>query len=73
MCFRAAYELALTLASEEALDRMRTKGKQLTFTDDQVSPWGPGWEFSFGLQYREVCFTALGGLKWESMSTNEYL
>jgi hypothetical protein len=33
-----------------------TKGRQLTFTDDDVSPWGPGWEFSFGLQYKEVKF-----------------
>jgi hypothetical protein len=55
-CFRAAYELALSLASEESLERLMTKGRQLTFTDDDVSPWGPGWEFSFGLQYKEVKF-----------------
>ena len=53
---RAAYDLALSVASGEALDRLYTKGRQLAFVDDELTPWGPGWEFSFGLQYTEVGF-----------------
>ena len=27
---------------------------RLVFDDDSVSPWGPGWEFSFGLHYETI-------------------
>ena len=49
-----AFELALSVASEEARNRFLTQGRQLVFGDDSVSPWGPGWEFVFGLTYKTV-------------------
>ena len=47
----AAFDLALSLATEEARQRFFDIGTVLFFTDDKVSPWGPGWEYSFGLHY----------------------
>jgi len=49
-----AFNLALSLASEEARERFESIGQRLFFDDDSVSPWGPGWEFSFGLHYDKV-------------------
>ena len=49
-----ALELALDVAAPEAKERYLTKGRQLVFGDDYVSPWGPGWEFSFGLHYANI-------------------
>ena len=34
-----AFELALSIASEEARTRYLTQGRQLLFGDDSVSPW----------------------------------
>ena len=31
-----------------------TKGRQLVFGDDYVSGWGPGWEYTFGLNYKQI-------------------
>jgi len=50
----AAFELALSLATEEARDRFLAIGTTLVFDNDKVSPWGPGWEFSFGLHYSKI-------------------
>jgi len=50
----AAYELAIEMASEDALARFESVGTQLFFLDDSVSPWGPGWEYSGGLHYNNV-------------------
>merc|ERR1711976_617104 len=50
----AAFQLALELASEEARERYLSIGTVLVFDDDSVSPWGPGWEFSFGLHYNKI-------------------
>ena len=44
-----AIAFALEVASPEARGRYLTQGKKLGFGEDYVSPWGPGWEFSFGL------------------------
>merc|ERR1719322_2040164 len=49
-----AFNLALSLASEEARERFESIGQRLFFDDDSVSPWGPGWEFSFGFHYDKV-------------------
>ena len=49
-----ALELALDVAAPEAKERYLTKGRQLVFGDDYVSPWGPGWEFDFGLSYTTI-------------------
>ena len=54
MLFQEAFNLALSLASEEARERFESIGQRLFFDDDSVSPWGPGWEFSFGLHYDKV-------------------
>jgi len=51
---QAAYNLALEMASEDALKRFQSVGVNLFFLDDSVSPWGPGWEYSSGLHYRSV-------------------
>merc|ERR1712142_781532 len=45
---------ALSLATEEARQRFLDIGTRLVFDDDSVSPWGPGWEFSFGLHYSKI-------------------
>lgn len=50
----AAFNLALAASSEEAKTRFLAKGRQLTFGEDYVSPWGPGWEYSFGLDFNTV-------------------
>jgi len=50
----AAFDLALSLATEEARQRFLDIGTRLVFDDDSVSPWGPGWEFSFGLHYSKI-------------------
>ena len=49
-----AFTLALSLASEEARERFESLGTKLVFTDDSVSPWGPGWEFQFNLHYENI-------------------
>ena len=49
-----AMELALSRASQRARERYLNKGRKLTFGEDYVSPWGPGWEFSTGLSYTEI-------------------
>jgi len=49
-----AFNLALSMASEEARQRWESIGTRLVFDDDKVSPWGPGWEFSFGLHYDKI-------------------
>ena len=49
-----ALNLALNSASEEARTRYLTKGRQLFFGNDYMTPWGPGWEYSFGLDYTEI-------------------
>jgi len=49
-----ALDIALSLASEQALQRFNGFGRKLIFLDDSVSPWGPGWELSFGLHYDKV-------------------
>ncbi|XP_023337662.1 uncharacterized protein LOC111708496 [Eurytemora carolleeae] len=49
-----ALEVAMSLASEDALERFNEVGTKLIFTDDSVSPWGPGWEFSSGLHYKKI-------------------
>ena len=54
-----AFELALSIASEEARNRFLTQGRQLLFGDDSVSPWGPGWEYVFGLTYKTVSILSL--------------
>lgn len=51
---KQAFELALDASSEEAKTRYLSKGRQLTFSEDKVSPWGPGWEYSFGLHFNTV-------------------
>eukprot|EP00088_Acartia_fossae_P066944 TRINITY_DN8320_c0_g1_i1.p1 TRINITY_DN8320_c0_g1~~TRINITY_DN8320_c0_g1_i1.p1 ORF type:complete len:442 (-),score=86.14 TRINITY_DN8320_c0_g1_i1:90-1340(-) len=51
---KEAYEVALEMASEDALQRFQAKGTKLFFLDDSVSPWGPGWEYSLGLHYNRV-------------------
>merc|ERR1711915_821081 len=38
----AAFDLALSLATEEARQRFLDIGTRLVFDDDSVSPWGPG-------------------------------
>jgi len=50
----AAYQVAMEMASEDALSRYKSVGTELFFLDDSVSPWGPGWEYSFGLHYTNV-------------------
>jgi len=50
----AALAVALELASEDARQRYERIGTKLFFLDDSVSPWGPGWEFSSGLHYKNV-------------------
>ena len=50
-----AYQTALNESSDDALERFFATGKQLTFVDDKVSPWGPGWLYDEGLIYNEVC------------------
>lgn len=47
-------DVALSLASEKALQRYNDFGRKLVFLDDSVSPWGPGWELSFGLHYKKM-------------------
>jgi len=49
-----AFNLALSLASEEARERFESLGTKLVFIDDSVSPWGPGWEFQFNLHYENI-------------------
>jgi len=49
-----ALKVALEMSSEEARNRYLTMGTQLFFLDDSVSPWGPGWEYSSGLHYKNV-------------------
>ena len=49
-----AYELALQAASDEARTRFLSHGRQLTFADDYFTFWGPGWEYSGGLDYKTV-------------------
>ena len=49
-----AFSLALSLASEEARQRFESLGTKLVFSDDSVSPWGPGWEFQFNLHYEKI-------------------
>ena len=34
--------------------RYLSKGRQLVFGDDYVSGWGPGWEYTFGLNYKQI-------------------
>jgi len=51
---QAAYNLALEMASVDALSRFQSVGINLFFLDDSVSPWGPGWEYSSGLHYKSV-------------------
>lgn len=51
---RVAFEVALSIASEETRSRYLNQGKQLVFGDDSISPWGPGWEFSTGLKYKDI-------------------
>ena len=46
--------MGLSLASQEARDRFEAMGTKLFFTDDSISPWGPGWEFQFNLHYEAV-------------------
>ena len=50
----AAFDLALSLATEEARERFLSIGTQLVFDNDSVSPWGPGWEYSSGLHYKKI-------------------
>jgi len=50
----AAFDLALSLATEEARERFLAIGTQLVFDNDKVSPWGPGWEYSVGLHYAKI-------------------
>jgi len=50
----AAFDLALSLATEEARERFLSIGTQLVFENDSVSPWGPGWEYSSGLHYKKI-------------------
>ena len=49
-----AFNLALSLASVEARERFESLGTKLVFSDDSVSPWGPGWEFQFNLHYENI-------------------
>lgn len=49
-----AFQRAWEVTSDVAKERFTKSGKSLVFVDDQVSPWGPGWEFSGGLTYTEV-------------------
>ena len=49
-----ALAFALSVASDEARSRYLSKGRKLSFVNDYVSPWGPGWEFSLGLSYTQV-------------------
>ncbi len=49
-----ALEFALAASSPLSRDRYMNKGRQLVFGDDYVSPWGPGWEFSMGLDYKDL-------------------
>jgi len=51
---RKALELALSVADDVARERYLTKGRQLVFGDDYVSGWGPGWEYTFGLNYKQI-------------------
>merc|ERR1712215_370478 len=50
----AAFDLALSLATDEARERFLSIGTKLVFDNDSVSPWGPGWEYSFGLHYKKI-------------------
>jgi dienelactone hydrolase len=50
----AAFDMALSLATDEARERFLAIGTELVFDNDKVSPWGPGWEFSFGLHYAKI-------------------
>ena len=49
-----AVAFALEVASPDARGRYLSQGRKLSFGEDYVSPWGPGWEFSFGLSYTQV-------------------
>jgi len=49
-----AFNLAMDLATEEAKTRFLNIGTKIVFDNDSVSPWGPGWEFSFGLHYDPI-------------------
>lgn len=49
-----SFNLALSLASQEARERFEASGIKLVFDDDSVSPWGPGWEFQFNLHYETI-------------------
>lgn len=51
---RQAYQLAMSLASNQALDRFMAIGTQLEFTADYETWWGPGWELDGGLNYKKV-------------------
>jgi len=51
---RAAFNYALSISSPVAVDRFKSKGRQLVFVDDEQTSWGPGWELSSGIQFKEV-------------------
>ncbi len=57
---KVAFKTAFDLASDEAKERYLTKGRQMMFGEDYISPWGPGWEYSLGLDYNTVSYGVSG-------------
>ena len=49
---KKSMEIAMSIASEAALERMDAKGRRLEFGEDDVYVWGGvPWEYSGGLKW----------------------